>query len=285
MNPYLSALVLGLCFLPLAMGTFLSLRVFNLPDITTDGAFTLGAAGSVLGLLAGWPPVLTLLVAMLLGTVAGSITGMLVARLRLNALLSGLLVMTALYSVNLGIMGKPNIPLVGQAEGYFPSGHTLMHGLLLALAPAALITFGLWSLLRTDAGLALRASGSNPGMAEAVGIDTKKMQVRGLALANGLTALSGALAAQLQGFADINMGMGMVMVGLASVMMGEAFASLRNAQPLGLRLAAIAGGTLLFRLLLAVALAAGIEPIYLRLLTSVLVLAFVLVPSLQKRAV
>lgn len=283
MNPYLSAVVLGLCFLPLALGTFMSLKVFNLPDITTDGAFTLGAAGSVLTLLAGLSPMVSILVAFALGMVAGSLTGVLIARLRVNALLSGLLVMTALYSINLGLMGRPNIPLVGRAEGFFPSGHSPLTGFLLALAPAAFVALGLWAFLRTDAGLALRAGGSNPTMAEAMGIDTRAMQVRGLALANGLTACSGALAAQYQGFADINMGIGMVMVGLASVMLGEAFSSLRASQPLGLRLAAIAGGTLLFRLVLSAALAAGVDPVYLRLLTAVLVLAFVVVPSLKQR--
>jgi putative ABC transport system permease protein len=280
MTFYVSAIILGLAFSLLALGIFLSLRVFNFPDITTDGSFTLGGAVTAVMLVSGYHPLITLIVSMLFGAVAGMCTGIIHTKFKVNPLLAGILMMTALYSVNLAIMGRSNIPLINQTKIF----DTIYMSEFFAMLLFATVFWLLLSLvLKTDFGLAMRATGNNEQMIRSLGVNTDRMKITGLAISNSLTALSGYLIVQYQGFADINMGIGIVILGLGSVMIGEIF--VRNSVTnIFIRLAAIVVGSILFRLVLAGALASGVDAGYLKLVVALIVLAVVGIPNLLKKA-
>ncbi|MFN8165474.1 MAG: ABC transporter permease [Bacteroidia bacterium] len=285
MTFYLTAVLLGLAFSAMAMGIFISMRIFNIPDITTDGSFTLGGAVTAI-LLAGnnFPPLFTLPIAFLAGAMAGAVTGFIHTSLRVHALLSGILVMTGLYSVNLAMMERSNIPLLS-APTIFPSAigtdqNTIQFFILLFIT--LLLFIALSYLLKSDFGLAMRATGNNEKMIRSLGVHTGRMKVTGLALANGLTALSGSLIVQVQGYADINMGIGIVILGLGSVMIGTMFLSFLKSQNIILHLASVIAGSILFRLILAYTLSIGIDAMYLKLVTSLFVLLVVSIPNLKK---
>jgi putative ABC transport system permease protein len=231
------------------------------------------------------------------GAIAGVGTGVLHARFKIHRLLSGILVMTALYSVNLRVMGKSNVPLL-QADtlatraealgkrlfggtqidlwGYTVAARDLaVLGLVFVFV--VIVALLLWGFLRTQLGTAMRATGNNEQMIRALGVDVGTMQIIGLALANGLVGLSGALLAQYQGFADVQMGIGMVVWGLASVIIGEA---LVGTTQLGLVITGAVMGSVLFRLLVAIALRAGLDPNDLKLVTALFVFAALILPGL-----
>jgi putative ABC transport system permease protein len=279
----ISALLQGFAFAGLGYGIYLSLRVFNVPDITTDGSYTLGAVVSAISLVNGIHPVAALLLSAAAGFTAGACTGIIHTRLRVNALLSGILVMTALYSVNLILLGRPNLPLIGvQALQDMLGVSSFSQGMLIG-GIALLLSLILLYILRTDFGIAMRATGNSPSMVRAMGVSTDRMKISGLAMANACTAVSGSLIAQYQGFADINMGIGIVIAGLGAVMIGEVLVPARI-RSLPLILAAVLAGGLLFRGAIALALSAGVNPSYLRLLTALIVLAIVASGSLRKSA-
>ena len=284
MNFYLTAILLGLGFSSLAMGIFISMRIFNIPDITTDGSFTLGGSVTALMLSSNQPVLLVLVCAFFAGALAGTLTALIHTRLKVNALLSGILVMTALYSVNLAIMGRSNIPLIGTSSIFF-----LMNGLteiqsqiIILLVFSGIIFWGLSILLKTDFGLAMRATGNNETMIRALGVNTSRMKIAGLALANGLTAVSGFLIVQIQGFSDIGMGIGIVILGLGSVMIGEIFMRLLKIQNITIHILGVLAGTIIFRLILAFALSIGIDALYLKLVVALFVLIVVSIPNLQR---
>jgi putative ABC transport system permease protein len=293
------SVVLGLCYVAAVLGVFLTFRVLNFPDLTIEGSFPLGAvlAGSLIA-NAGWPHWATLPVALLGGGLAGVLTGLLATRLKINGLLASILVMIALYSVNLRILGlRSNLPLLDADTIFAPArgwllavfGPGLSGGLalryaaiaVLLLLAAALIAALHW-LLNTDLGLALRAVGDNEAMAGAQGIDADAMKITGLALSNGLIALSGALLAPYQGFADVSIGRGLIVVGLASVIIGEV---LLRPQRLGAALVAVALGSLVYRLFVTLALAytgrIGLQETDLQLVTALIVVAAMAVPQLR----
>ena len=267
----------------LAWGVYLSSRVLRFPDITPDGSFPLGAAVAAALILGGVHPVLATLAAFVAGMAAGYLTGVLHTRFGVTELLTGILVMTGLYSVNLRVMGRSNLSMLDQ-----PSVATTLHELLPMTAGwNADLTFGLifgvmmvvlglvlvW-YLRTDFGLAMRAVGDNPAMITAQGVDRRRMVELGLALANGLVAFSGALIAQYQVFADVGMGVGTLVGGMAAVILGETLKPKRWG--LGATILMAALGALAFRALIAVALRIGLNPVDLKLATAVFVLAALL---------
>lgn len=301
MNLLLGSLTIGLILSLLALGIYISFRIFEFPDITVDGSITLGAAVSAVLLIRGVNAVPATLAGAAAGTVAGAVTGLLHTRFRIHSLLSGILVMTALYSINLHIMGRSNIPLLAEqslmnhAEGaglWLTRGTTSFRFLgwdvlardlsILActLLAVLLIGFLLYLFFRTQIGTAMRATGDNPQMIRALGVNTGTMIVLGLALSNGIVALSGALLAQFQGFADVQMGIGMVVWGLASVIIGEALVRTRN---LGLTIAGAIMGSVLFRLLVAVALRLGLNPNDLKLITALFVFIALVLPGFLKK--
>jgi len=292
----LSTWTFGLALALVALGVFVSYRLFSFPDITTDGSFTLGAVVAAVLLTAGVDPVLATLGGMAAGGLAGCTTALLHAYLGIERLLAGILVTTALASVNLVVLGRSNVPLSGvptllnRAESVL--GPPLERAgisaaiageaarLVVVLAIVALAIGCLWIFFRTQLGTAMRAGGDTATMARALGRDTGGMTVAGLAIANALTALSGGLVAQYQGFADVQMGIGMVVWGMASVFLG---AALVGPVRLGGALVATAAGSVTFRLLVAAALRAGLDPDWLKAATAAVVLAALIAPRFLSR--
>lgn len=283
---YLTALIQGLCLAAMGLGIFITMKIFRIPDITTDGSYTLGAAVTAVALMAGWPLPVVIVAVVSAGALAGILTGLVHTRLKIDALLAGILVMTGLYSVNLSILGRSNIPLI-DVQSIFtalavfekPVYNELWVGLLFLGTLSAALAY----LLRTDFGLAMRATGNSESMTRALGIDNDRMKITGLAIANALTALSGFLVAQYQNFTDINMGIGIVLVGLGSVLIGDALIQWLGVRRVWVQLLLILAGCILFQSVLALALSLGINPNLLKLITAVFVLAIVAVPRLARR--
>jgi putative ABC transport system permease protein len=288
----------GLILAILALGVFVSFRIFAFPDITADGSLTLGAAVAAALIVRGHSPWAATGAAMLAGAFAGGTTGVLHTRFKINGLLAGILVATALYSVNLHIMGRSNIPLLNArtvgsdivdcaARMSGPLKDIRLFGLDVRVAGALkLVAVGLlvgalaWMLrafLRTSLGTAMRATGDNPRMIRSLGVDVGRMITLGLMMSNALVALSGAILAQYQGFADIQMGIGMIVWGLASVILGQA---LIGTSGLGLSICGAVLGSLLFRLMVALALRGGLDPNDLKLITAAFVFAALVLPKM-----
>lgn len=269
----------------LGFGIYISLKVFNIPDITTDGSFTLGGAVTAVMLSSGYGVPITIIISILASALAGVVTGLVHTKLKVNALLAGILVMTGLYSVNLMVMSRSNIPIIDVKTVFnlFGSEGSKTVELCVVSAIALLIIIILTYLLSSDFGLAMRATGNNEQMIRAMGVNTDYMKVVGMGIANGLTGLSGSVVAQYQGFADINMGIGIVILGLGSVMIGETIMNLFKVNSLLLRLLGVVLGCVIFRIIIAASLAFGADPNQLRLITAVIVLAFVALPNVLKK--
>jgi len=301
MTLLIGAMTLGLILALLALGVYVSYRIFNIPDMTAEGTVTLGASVAAVMMANGHNPVLATAVATLAGTAAGAITGLLATKCKINPLLSGILVMTGLYSVNLHIMGKSNVPLLetetfstyAERFGTRLFGTTgnlniggwavserdvsMLTAILLLIVIVCLVLY--W-FFRTDVGTAMRASGDNPYMICALGVSVDAATIFGLAMSNGLIGLCGALMAQYQGFADVQMGVGMVVLGIASVIIGE---SLVGTRAVGLLIIGTVMGSVLFRLLVAIALRWGLNPNDLKLITAVFVFAALVMPNFARR--
>ncbi|WP_183568807.1 ABC transporter permease [Mucilaginibacter sp. SP1R1] len=284
MDFYLTALLQGLCFSALALGIYISMKIFNIPDITTDGSYTLGGAITGILLTHHQSPYVILPAVIVAGGVAGAFTGIIHTKLKINALLAGILVMYALYSVNLTIMGRSNLPLI--------SVSSLFSLLQIAVDPnqntfwilgvfVIVITFLIGYLLKTDFGLAMRATGNSESMIRALGVNTDRMKITGLALANALTALSGYLIVQFQGFADISMGIGIVIVGLGSVIIAETLINWFRITKIWISLVLVLGGAVIFQFVLAFTLAMGVDPNMLKIVTAGFVLLVVGLPRLS----
>lgn len=288
---WLAALTLGCAYIALAWGVYLAARVLRFADISPDGTFPLGAAVAAALLAQGVHPLIATAVAIAAGMAAGYVTAVLHTRLGVTDLLSGILVMTALYSVNLHVMGRSNISLL-DTETLVTRLHAMVPATkawpddvtfgLLFLAIAVLLGGGLSWFLKTDFGIAIRSVGDNPAMITAQGVDRRGMVELGLALANGLVALSGALIAQYQGFADVSMGVGTLVAGMAAVILGETLWS--RGRSLVATVVMVAVGALLFRSLVALALRVGLNPIDLKLVTALFVLGALALPRLRRRA-
>lgn len=283
MDFYLAAIIQAMCFGPLVMGLFLSMKIFNIPDITTDGSYTLGAVIAAVGLAHGFPATVTLVLAMAGGALAGSCTALIHTRLRIHALLAGILVMTALYSVNLVLLGRSNMPLLGYSDIFsgFSAFTTRDYNTLMVLLVILLVLFAVMSyLLSSDFGIAMRATGDSEPMIRAQGVNTSLMKVYGLAISNALVAFSGALMAQFQGFTDINMGIGIVISGLGAVIIGDTAINFLKARAIPFMLICVLLGVVVFQCILATALSLGIDANLLKLTTALLVLLIVALPRI-----
>jgi len=286
MDFYLTALLQGLCFSALALGIYISMKIFNIPDITTDGSYTLGGVVTAIMLTHQQPLYLVLPAVILTGGLAGAFTGIIHTKLKINALLAGILVMTALYSVNLSIMGRSNLPLIGTSSLFTllnistDINHNTFWILLFFVAVATLL---IGYMLKTDFGIAMRATGNSESMVQALGVNTDKMKIIGLALANALTALSGYLITQFQGYADISMGIGIVIAGLGSVIIAETLINWLRITSVWASLALVIGGAVVFQLVLAITLSIGVDANLLKLVTAVFVLLIVSLPRLNFR--
>ncbi len=275
----------GLAYGLLTIGFFLTFRVLDFPDLTMEGSFPMGGAtAAALIVYAEWNPFLATLGAVIIGVLAGLITGFINTKLKVTALLSGILMMVGLYSVNLRIMSGSNIPLLRHDTVFDLAGQVLglgKMGLAIAVAGAfALLAFLLLTwFLHTEIGLALRASGDNEQMVRGVGADTDKNILIGCAIANGMIALTGSLVAQYQGFTDVSMGIGIIVTALASAIIGTAL--FRPNRVITMLLACF-GGSFIYRMIITVALRLGMSPGDLRLITSVMVLIALTIPLIQK---
>jgi putative ABC transport system permease protein len=275
MDLWIGAVNLGILYAFMAIGTFITYKLYSFPDITIDGTFTTGAAVASILIVDGWNPILVLPVAFLVGSMAGFITGFIHTRFKIEGLLAGILVMTGLYSVNLHIMGKSNIPLLNShtfvsilTEMNPGLNAELWHCIFLCLV--VLLFWMLTSLfLKTDVGLTMRATGNNPAMVAAQGVSVNRMKIFGISMANGFVGLSGALIAQYQGFADIGMGIGSIIFSLAAVIIGEAILRHRS---MFVKVLGVILGSIIFRLAVAMALHFGMNPNDLKLITAFFVL-------------
>lgn len=300
MSLLIGSTTIGLILALLALGIFISFRIFDFPDITAEGSFTFGAATAASLIVAGVNPLLASLAAFMAGMAAGAVTGIIHTKFRINPLLAGILVMTALYSVNLHVMGKSNMPMLNETTvfSWVESLSDTVSGIgnkttiigwevatkdlwLLLFCFLAIVSFSLilWWFFKTNIGTAMRATGDNDQMIRALGVNTKAMIIIGIALSNGFIALSGAMLAQYQGFADVQMGIGMMVWGLASVIIGEAII---NDSSVGFVIIGAVLGSVLFRLLVAIALRWGLNPNDLKIITALFVFIALILPGLLK---
>lgn len=283
----ITALELGVLYAIMALGVYLSFRVLEFADLTVDSSFTTGGGVAAIGIINGVDPLLATVLAFFSGMVAGLITGLLHTKGNIDGLLAGILTQLGLYSINLRIMGRANLSIPARQfdtlfTGMDDSGLLKSWWGPVALLPVAIVILAvlIW-FLHTNIGLAMRATGDNEGMIRAFGVSTDMQKILGLSLSNGLVALSGALVAQFQGFADIGMGIGMIVAGLASVIIGQAiFGRLTIAR------AATAAvlGAILYRLIIFGALKAGLDPNDMKLISAILVVLALVIPQTRLMA-
>lgn len=255
-------------FAIMVLGVYLSYKILDFPDMTVDGSFPLGGAVASAILIKGGNPILALVVATLCGAIAGLITGLIHVKLKVTNLLAGIIVMTGLYSVNLRIMGKSNIPLFSVKHLF--NGNMIPIVTLAILLILAKITIDY--LLKTKFGFALKALGDNETLVISLGIDEKKLKIYGLMIANSFVALSGAILAQYQGFADVGMGTGTIITGLASIIIGEAIFKKRSFISMSMT---VILGTIIYRTIIAMSLKLGMNASDLKLITSILVVGII----------
>ncbi len=280
---FLGALEIGLVYGLVALGVFLSFRILNFPDLTVDGSFPLGAAVTAALIVVGTDPYLATGVAMLAGALAGMVTAFLNLRFKILHLLASILTMIALYSINLRIMGRPNLALITEPTVLTPFEGLGLPGFylkpLFALVVVLLVGGLLARFLASDYGLGLRATGANARMARAQGVATGRSTYVGMALSNAMVALGGALFAQMNGFADITMGTGTIVVGLAAVIVGEV---VLRSRLIVIAVVACVLGSVLYRIAIALALnadALGLQSSDLNLVTAILVAVALILPG------
>ena len=272
----------GLVYALVALGIVISFRILSFPDLTVDGSFVLGGAVTARMIASGYPPLVGMFAGALLGFAAGCATGLLNTRLKINSLLAGILVMTILYSVNLRIMGRSNTPLLNYVTILTPLEQTQMRWLYVVTF-FALIVFASKFLtdlfLHTEMGLAMRATGDNEQMIRSLGVNTDNVTILGLGISNAFVALSGSLVAQHQGFADIGMGIGMIVAGLAAIIIGE---TLLRVKTVSMNTLAAIVGSVIYRLIITVGLWLGLAPTDLKMATGLMVILALGFPAIKK---
>ena len=278
----IGALELGILYGVMALGVYLTFRVLNFADLTVDGSFTTGGGTAAVLIVAGWNPFAATAMGFAVGFAAGIITGLLHTKGGIDGLLAGILTQIGLWSINLRIMGGANLPLLRQDTVFTPLRDAKIMGTwggvaLLATIVVVLALIVYW-FLKTDLGLAIRATGDNDPMITSFGVNTDNTKILALALSNGLVGTAGALVAQYQGFADISMGIGLIVVGLASVIVGQAVIGQSR---LLQAILAVVVGAVLYRLIIFAALQVGLNPNDMKLVSAVLVVLALLLPTFQ----
>ena len=281
----LSTVSQGLLWAIMALGVFLTFRVLDIADLSVEGTFPLGVAVAATLIDAGHSVWFAMLIALIAGCIGGTVTALLTTKLKIPALLSGILTMIGLYSVNLMIMGKANVPLL-RAETVFTLTEDLfgvssvVATLIVGLIATTVVGVIMYWFFGTVLGTAIRATGCNPQMARAQGINTNVMVILGLLISNGLVALSGALVAQSNGFADVGMGTGTIVIGLASVIIGEVLFGTRSFKNW---LISVVLGSVVYRAVIAIVLELGMPPNDLKLFTAVLVAIALSLPLIKNK--
>lgn len=271
----------------LALGVYITFRLLGTSDLTVDGSFTTGGAVTVMLILAGVPPILCLLLAAIAGILAGTVTGLLHTVFDIPAILAGILTQFALYSINLAIMGMAaNKAIPVNKYALYVSSRNIPMAIIAAVLLAAVLIALLYWYFGTQHGSAMRATGCNQEMAKAQSININAMKVIGFAMANGFVALSGGLLAQYQGFADINMGRGAIVIGLAAVIIGEVLGNALLGKHLNFagRLIFVVIGGIVYYLVIVIVLWLKLDSNYLKLLTAVVVAVFLAVPNIQAKS-
>lgn len=277
----------GILWSVMTLGVYITFKILNFADMTVDGSFATGGAVSAVFVTMGFNPYLCLLFAMIAGLLCGGVTGFLNTRLKIPAILSGILTMIALYSVNIRIMGQPNIPLLGvdtivtKITAFLPGGDQTVAVLLFGFLVAAVLVGAMYWFFGTEIGCAVRATGNNEYMVRAFGVNTATTTVLALMLSNGLASLSGAMVSQSQGYADVQMGVGTIVIGLASVIIGEVL--LRKRTNFAFKLIAVVIGSIVYRVIIALVLWLGLRSEDLKLLTAVVVAVALSVPALKDK--
>lgn len=283
MNMIISAVSQGLLWSILALGLFVSFRILDLADMTTEGSFPLGAAVAVQAITLGANPYLAIIFAIIAGSSAGLITGFLITKLQIPSLLAGILTMTGLYSINLRVMGRANISLLGKDTIFtvFKNMNLPRHFDTIALGLLVVVLIiGLYVLFfKTEFGQAVIATGDNEAMARSLGISTNTMKIVGLMISNGIVALAGSIIAQDNGYADISMGIGTIVIGLASIIIGEV---LFTNVSFKMRLVCLMLGSVLYRLIMVMVLEAGMNPNDFKLISAVLLTFFLALPKIKE---
>ncbi len=273
----------GLAYGIVALGIVISFRILKFPDLTVDGSFPLGAAVVARLIMEGVPPIYGVISAIIFGFIAGCFTGLLNTKLKINSLLAGILMMTILYSVNLRIMGRSNIQLLTVNTLLTPLEALEVNRFIPIIAFFFVVTIGIKILtdmfLHTQLGFAMRATGDNEQMIRTLGANTDNMTVLGLGISNAFVALSGALVSQDQGFSDVGMGIGMIVAGLASIIIGEALFGTKTIQRM--TLAAIVG-SIIYKFIISLGLRLGLAPSDLKMATGVMVVLALGIPALKK---
>lgn len=285
----------------MTLGVYITYKVLDYADLTVDGSFALGGAVSAILIVDGWNPFLSLIMATLAGMLAGVVTGFLHTKLKIPGILSGILVMIALYSINLRVMhNSANTPLLGMETiftaieklplfqamgssvqlGLFTISTKSIIGILVGLVVSTLVIALMYWFFGTETGCAIRATGNNEYMVRALGGNTDWMKMIGLFLSNGLVSLSGALVAQNQGYGDAGMGTGTIVIGLASVIIGEVI-FVRKAHSFGYYLAAVVAGSVIYRVIIAIVLQLGLSSTDLKLLTAIIVAFALAIPVIS----
>ncbi|WP_312980540.1 ABC transporter permease [Leuconostoc falkenbergense] len=282
MSIIVSSIGQGLLWAVLGVALFLTFRILNFPDMTVEGSFPLGAATAVAMIAHGVNPYLATLSAFIVGAIAGLITGLLYTKGKIPILLAGILVMTASLSINLRIMGSANISLLNQkslfSAAFLRPLPKYFDSVLVGFVIIAIITIALIFFLQTELGQAFIATGDNPNMAQSIGIKTDRMTIMGLMLSNGLIAFGGAVIAQNNGYADINMGIGIIVIALASIIIGEVvFGELT----LNERLVAVIVGSILYRLVLLAVLQLGFSTNDLNLISAFVLALAMMLPQIR----
>lgn len=276
-----TAIDLGLIYAITALGVFLTFRILDLPDLTVDGSFTTGAAVATKLIVSGYSPLLATGAAFVAGALAGFITGLLHTKGNINGLLAGILTMIALYSINLRIMEKANLPLLREETLFSKMQSSGLLGttqsILLLAAVAIVVKLVIDWFLHTEIGLSIQATGDNQEMIRSLGVNTDHTKIWGLSISNGLVGLSGAMIAQYQGYADIGMGIGLILVGLASVIIGQA---IFRSNKIVIATFAVIVGAVLYRIVIKFALdIEWFDPSDMKLVSAVLVIIALIVPQ------
>ncbi|MEA3360425.1 MAG: ABC transporter permease [Thermodesulfobacteriota bacterium] len=273
----------GLAYGIVALGIVISFRILAFPDLTVDGSFPLGAAAVARLIMEGVPPIYGVILAIILGFIAGCSTGLLNTKLKINSLLAGILMMTILYSVNLRIMGRSNMQLLTVNTLLTPLENIEINRFIPIIAFFFVVTIGIKILtdmfLHTQLGFAMRATGDNEQMIRTLGANTDNMTVLGLGISNAFVALSGALVAQDQGFSDVGMGIGMIVAGLASIIIGEALFGNKTIQRM--TIAAVVG-SIIYKFIISLGLRLGLAPTDLKMATGIMVILALGIPALKK---
>ena len=272
----------------MTLGVYITFKILDFPDMTVDGSFALGGAVSAIMIVKGVNPWLALIPAMFAGIAAGAVTGILHTKVKIPGILAGILSMIALYSINIRVMGQANTSLLGESTILTALGNTFSLStnnlaLIIGIIVSVIVITALYWFFGTELGSTIRATGNNEYMVRALGANTDTMKISGLMLSNALVALSGAFVAQSQGYADVGMGQGTIVIGLASIIIGEVIFG--NRFNFAYKLISVIGGSIIYRIIIAVVLQLGMESTDLKLLTAVIVAVALAIPVMKPKVI